>query len=519
MNSAGKWTMTVAVMVVFLGTATQRLPAQTLGQETELTLDLMVELGLRDSYRVRQLQLDVERTRSLLRAEQAGLKSKVELQLATPDIQTISDYKWNSNLQLNELVAENTRRWQLDLSVRQPVILFGYPTNGVLSFNNRVYRYAQIDDGGTDVRYYNRYFIGYNQPLFQPNSMRNDLEEAELNLENSELRYQQDVLGTIQDLAEDYYDFLEDAYQRQIAANVVGNLERAADATDAVVRADPSRAIELDQMRVELANAREDLSQAGSSLRQREEDIKRRLLIPATQTLFVRPVLEVRPVRVEAERAIELARTLAPRMRQLEINLRKGEIQLDETKGRDSFRMNVGFTYGNEVQNPLISRLFSEPRNSYTLDVNATVPIWDWGQRQQRIKAQEFSVARTELSIEEALADIETDVRTQVRNLDDYESRLMAMQQNLELAQQTTNSMLGRYRTGDVAFVDVTQTLDREINTAENFLDAYMGYQRTLRRLTELTFYDFEYDMPVVERFTICLPDSTPCSAGAGGQD
>src|SRR5688572_24264922 len=97
----------------------------------ELTLDRMVELGLRDSYRVRHLQLEVERTRSLLSAERAGLKSRVSLNIAAPQFQAISDNKWNSTLQRNELVREDTRRFQMDLSVRQPVILFGYPTDGV----------------------------------------------------------------------------------------------------------------------------------------------------------------------------------------------------------------------------------------------------------------------------------------------------------------------------------------------------------------------------------------------------
>ena len=39
----------------------------------ELTLERMVDFGLRDSYGIRRLQLGIERTRSLLRAEQAGL--------------------------------------------------------------------------------------------------------------------------------------------------------------------------------------------------------------------------------------------------------------------------------------------------------------------------------------------------------------------------------------------------------------------------------------------------------------
>ena len=38
-----------------------------------------------------------------------------------------------------------------------------------------------------DLNYYNRYFVSYTQPLFQPNELKNDLEEAELDLESDEI--------------------------------------------------------------------------------------------------------------------------------------------------------------------------------------------------------------------------------------------------------------------------------------------------------------------------------------------
>ena len=160
---------TTALMAI---TATLVICAESHAQVTttgpqapvQLTLDRMVELGLRDSYRVRHLQLEVERTRSLLSAERAGLKSRVSLNISAPQFQAISDNKWNSTLQRNELIREDTRRFQMDLSVRQPVILFGYPTNGVLSLNNRVYRYTQVNEDGRDTTFYNRYFIGKFSP-------------------------------------------------------------------------------------------------------------------------------------------------------------------------------------------------------------------------------------------------------------------------------------------------------------------------------------------------------------------
>lgn len=508
MKPTGKHSFARIAAQVLLLSAVVAAPttAQTgRGQVVDLSVERMVELGLRDSYRVRQLVLGIERERSFLRAQEAGLKSRVQLEVSAPDFTSISEYKYNSTLQRDELVFENSRRWEAELSVRQPVILFGFPTNGYLSLNNRMYRYTQYADD-RDIRFYNRYFIGYNQPLFQPNRMKNDLEEAELDLESSELEYRSDVVGMIDDLIDDYYDLFETAYEQVIADEFLQHITIASEAAAEVIARDSTRSIEADQIRVELANAREDLQQSRSGYRLQSEDIKQRLRLGAADSIVIEPVIAVRPVVVDADRAIDLAMNAAPRLRRLAIQLRENEIRLDETKGNNSFRMNVGLTYGREMQDPRFGNLWQEPRNSYTVDVSATIPIWDWGQRKYRIQASEINLQRTRLSTEEAMTDIETNVRNQVRNLEEYQQRVFNMQENMELAHDITLSAIERYRRGEVTLVDVLQTIDRESSTANNFLDAFLGYRRALQRLQELTYYDFELDMPILDRFTIDTP-------------
>ncbi len=473
-------------------------------EPTELTLESMVEMGLRDSYRVRQLQLEVERTRSLLSAERAGLKSRVQLNIAAPQFQAISDNKWNSVLGRNELVREDTRRFQLDLSVRQPVILFGYPTNGVLSLNNRVYRYTQVDGEERDTTFYNRYFIAYDQPLFQPNRMKNDLEEAELNLEKAELRFTSDVVSAVDDIATDYADLVSDTFRRDRANEFARDLTTVLEAVRAVVEENPTRAGDLDLIRVELANAREAESQTASNLRNREQTIKQRLQMPATTPVVVRANLDnLTPVKVDPQEAIRLASTLTPRMRQLTIATRENEIRLNETKGQNAFRMNLNLTYGREVQDPRFQNLWTEPRNSYTVEVNATVPIWDWGERKHRIQAQQFSLDRAKLSEEQTLSEIETEVRNLVASLEDFGRRAQTMAETLKLAHELTETTVSRYRAGEVGLSDLMQALSRETTTANNLLNAWQGYQRTLRRIKEVTFFDFEAGMPLADRFKI----------------
>lgn len=159
----------LTVRVAALVLAWTLVHSPTLGAQqpgpVQLTLQSAVELAMDQSYNVRQLQMSIEQTRSLLKAERARLKTRIDLELSAPEFEAISDYEWNSELGRNELVQENSRRWEANLSVRQPVILFGYPTNGYLSFNTRFYRYTQLQAGEPFTRSDGEGRAGATQPL------------------------------------------------------------------------------------------------------------------------------------------------------------------------------------------------------------------------------------------------------------------------------------------------------------------------------------------------------------------
>ena len=473
-------------------------------QVIDLTLERMVQMSLSSSYDVRRLNLEIQRDQLNLRAYQARLKSSVDMDLTVPAFSLTSEPKWNSDLQRNEIIQENTRRWEGELSIRQPVILFGYPTNGYLSFNNRMYRYNQISDEGVeDVNYYNRYYIRYTQPLFQPNRLKNDLEQAELSLESTELEFYGDVVDIVGEVSEDYFDLFEEHYQRNINRQLVRNLERALEIARELAAADTTRAMEMSQVQVELANARERVQSSESSIRLEAASVKRSLGLADSDSIAIDPVAHLAPVPIDMEQAVRLAMELTPRMRELDISLRNSEIRLEETQSRGGFRMDLSMSYGRERRDEIFDKIWVDPDNSYTVNLEAYVPIWDWGERKNRIAASQIGIDQTRLRIEEAETQIVSNVRNEVLNVQDRQNRTMAMQENLELARGVTEASFQRYREGSITAVDLMLSLRREADTAENFLQAYLGWRDSLRQLQQLTYWDFERQMPVLEHFGV----------------
>ena len=221
----------------------------------------------------------------------------------------------------------------------------------------------------------------------------------------------------------------------------------------------------------------------------------------------VRVPLEVQPVTVDVERAVALGLTLTPRMRELEIRKWNDEWGIEETRARGGFSLDLELTYGRESADERLGHIWTEPRNSYTVSVSADVPIWDWGERSARVEAAEIRLQQTELNIEEAERQIRTGIVNAVQNLEAYQDRALVMQDNLELADELVADDLDRYAAGEISTLELLRSLDRRTETAMNFLDTFLGYRSALLDLQQRTYYDFENDVPILERFDIAAVD------------
>jgi outer membrane protein TolC len=107
------------------------------------------------------------------------------------------------------------------------------------------------------------------------------------------------------------------------------------------------------------------------------------------------------------------------------------------------------------------------------------------------------------LQREQAEIQIVSNVRNEVLNVQELQTRALTMQNNLALASDISEESLELYAQGAIAVVDLLQSLRREQDTHENLLDAFLGWRRSLQRLQQQTYYDFEFDMPVLQRYGV----------------
>src|SRR5690606_10229249 len=112
----------------------------------------------------------------------------------------------------------------------------------------------------------------------------------------------------------DYLGLFETAYDEVILTAFVANLEAGLAAANERAAADPDRSIDIQQTQVTLSNARSELDRVRSDYRLDASEMKPALGLQPRDSIIVQPVIELAPLAVDLNRAIELGLTLQPRM-------------------------------------------------------------------------------------------------------------------------------------------------------------------------------------------------------------
>lgn len=472
-------------------------------QIIQLTLDSAADIAINNSYRTQTLEMDIERSMYHLEAERAGLKTQVYANLKTPDLKNISDYKWNSELKLDEIVRQNSNLWQSDFSIKHPLILFGYPTNGYLSLNNTFYRYNQLINGDSEIDYYNRLYLKYEQPLFLPNELKYDLEEAELDLEYIKLNYISNRLGIIDDIVDDYYDIFSIIYFNGIYDNQLDVLQSIYEIASRFASGDSARKIESMQVQLAITNFRENLLSNQSRLREEVSDLKQKLRLDFEDSIIVKPTIQLNPITVDLDEAIKYGFDNSIQMQRLNISKRRTEINVENEKGRNAFHMILEVTYGVEKKDEKYFNLVNQYDNSNSIILNAYIPIWDGGRRKARIQAAQVNIRRRDLEIDDEKQEIRNDIINTYTDLNEYYERSINMSLSVQIAKEVTGIRIAQYGRGEITIQDLLQTVDSYEETEERFINVYLGYRLSLLELMSQTYYDYEKGMSLFDEFEL----------------
>ena len=459
-----------------------------------ITLEQALEEAEKNSPTMRQARLQLEQNRQNLVAQRASLKSKFSLGV-TP---IAYGHQKNFNEHLGEWVTTENTSSMGTFSVVQPVKL----TDGTISLqNNLKWQDSYSSYGGNQFKgFSNDLSLRINQPVFTYNRTKMALKELELAYENSQLYYAIQMLSVEKMVTQAFYTVHQAQQDLEISREEYANRKISFDIIQNKVEAGLSAKEEAFQAELDLLTSESNLYNKEVHLENTRDNFKQMLGIPLDVELVVLAEINVKTVKVDLKQAIERGLSSRMELKQRQIDIEEGLFRITEAKAFNEFKGDISVNLGLFGENEKFPKIYETPVNNQDISVSFTIPIYDWGEKKARMKAAQAAQDIRVYNFEDEKINISLDIRKVVRELVNLQNQIIIAKKNEENATRTYDINLEKYKNGDLTSMDLNLVQNQLTQQKQNLTNALIQYKLGLLDLKIQTLYDYEKEIPVVEK-------------------
>lgn len=454
----------------------------------KLTLEEALDIAFENSPDIKQSRMNMEQNKELLNAQLASLKSRFAF-----DVTPFNYVKQDSYDDLRSAwYSSESMKSSGQFSISQPIKVL----DGTLSLVNRFEYYDNVSGTGgvnnADAGYSNNLYLQYVQPLFVYNQTKMNLEINQLNLENATLAYSIEMLNMEKYVSQAFYDIYQRQMSLQVAIEEFENQKVSKAIIEDKVEGQLSAREELFQAELNYATSNSNLEDQKVALENSKDEFKRLLGISLNEEIEVETDIQYKEVKVDLDQAVANGLKQRLELQQKEISITNAQFDLIQTSARNKFRGDVSLSMGIMGNNPALSGVYDKPTKSPQAGITFSIPLFDWGERQARIRAAEISLESTKLDKQNLENDIIINIRKVYRNLNNLIRQIGIADQNLQNAQLTYEINLERYKNGDLTSIDLELFQNQLSEKKMNKVNALISYKLELLNLKIQALWDFE---------------------------
>ncbi len=467
--------------------------AEAYGQRV-LTLQEALEIAMERSPDIQRSQLNLQRSSESLNAQKAALKSQFSLSVTPMDYRNERVFnsffsRWNTN---------ETKTSSTTFTIAQPVKW----TDGTLALINRFAwqdAYSEFQHARSKT-FSNNLYVSLEQPIFTYNRTLMALRRLELDLEDAALSYAIRRLALERSVAQAFFDVYKNKMSLEIAREELSNQEQSYQIIKNKVDAGLSALEELYQAELNLSTSKSNVQNKQVILDNSLDAFKQLIGLSLFEETAVQADITHQPVQVDLQLALDHGLKWRMELRQARIDIETSQFDLIQASATNEFRGDVTISYGVIGTDERFANIYEVPTKNQRFSVSLQIPLWDWGEKQSRIKSAEAVVKTRELSLEEERNSIIIAIRQVYRNLQNLEGQIEIARQNVRNAQLTYDINLERYKNGDLTSMDLQLYQNQLSQKKLALVDALISYKIELLNMKIQSLWDFEKNESVVPR-------------------
>lgn len=480
-----KWLWIVSIVCLLSVDATAQI---------SMTLDDALNYSIEHSPDLQRALMNLRRYEFSLKAQRASLKSKFSLTLNPI---TYSRNRYFEN-RLSEWYTNESFASSGTFSISQPIIW----TGATVSLNNRFgwqNNKSSLAGGENDnSAYSNDLYLSITQPLFRVNQIKLDFKNIELDYENALINYALQRLNLENSITNQFYNVYTAQNSLEISRAELKDAEANYTVIKNKVDADLSTKDELYQAELNLATAKSTVDNRIVSLDNAKDDFKKVLGIDLDTNIEIIAQVTAQPVTVDLGKAIANALGSRLELKQREISRTELDLQMKQIKETNSFNGELSLSIGIIGDNEKLGDIYKTPTNNPRVSLSFNVPIFDWGERKARIRAQEIAIEMHNLETDEEKKAIEIAIRKSYRNLNNLLTQISIAEKSVKNAQLTYDLNAERYRNGEITGMEMNQFQTQLSNRKMSYVSTIIEYKKELLNMKILTLYDFENEKAII---------------------
>lgn len=457
-----------------------------------ISLQDAMDIALTESPDLQQSILSVDRTQALLNAQRATMKSQFGLTVdpfSYSQQRTFDEFNnvWNTT---SSYGSEGT----FTVSQRLPW------TDGTIALSDNFgwsSNYSEYNDNTTET-FSNNLYLSISQPLFTYNTLKVELKQVELEHENAMLSYAMLQLNMERNVSQYFYDVYMAQMNLNIADEEYNNTLETYNITENKVEAGLSAKEELYQAELNLATAESSKETAKVTLEDSKDSFKQYIGLPLGESVSVMAEVNIDEVAIDVERALENGLASRMEIREREIELENSQFDMLSVKANNAFDGDLSLSIGLIGENENLGDIYDNPTQNPRVSLSLNIPLFDWGERKSRIKAQETTIRSRGIDYDQEKIDIELNIRAVYRSLNNLRRQIDIAKTNEKNAQLTYNINLEKYKNGDLTGMDLnlyqTQLSEKKVS----LIQAQINYKLELLNMKIQSLFDFERGVAVV---------------------
>lgn len=462
--------------------------------QVPLTIEQALDIAEEHNPDLKASKLSLERYQQNLVAQRASLKSRFSLDLNPVNYSRSRRF----DNRLSQWYTNETLNTSGTFMVSQPILLTDGEVSLINTFGWQDNKSTVEGVDNSNRAFSNDLYLRLTQPIFTYNRRKMELEQIEFDYENAGIRYALQRLNTERSITNQFYTVYMAQNNLSISQEELENTEQSFEIIRNKVEADLSAREELYQAELNLANAQSAVEERIVALENAKDQLKQSLGMELSEQIEVTAEIEVSPIAVDLNRAVQSGLNSRMELRQREIDIELAELQMIQTKGLNEFKGDISLSVGIIGDHERLGNIYENPTQNPRVAISFTVPIFDWGEKKARVRAQRVAQTIAKLEQENLRIDIELEVRQVWRRLENLRTQIDIAEKSVRNAQLTYDINMTRYHEGDLTGMEISQFQTQLSNRKMAHAQALINYKIELLNLKILSLYDFEKDKPIV---------------------